>query len=68
MVRLGKGSAFIPATLDLQKEPDLRAMPILNADETPFKQVVIRHVLIHKAEQPKPLVKSPFGQHISQDE
>ncbi|GAB3936211.1 LysR family transcriptional regulator [Larkinella terrae] len=61
MVRLGKGIAFIPATLDLRQEPNLKAMPIVNLDGTPFKQVVIRHVLIHRAEQPKPLVLALSG-------
>jgi len=51
MVRLGKGIAFIPASLDLQQEPNLLSMPILNNDGTPFTQIVIQHVLIHKTEQ-----------------
>lgn len=58
MVRLGKGIAFIPASLDLKQEPNLLSMPILNVDRTPFKQVVIRHVLIHKSQQPKPLAQA----------
>lgn len=61
MVRLGKGIAFIPASLDLQQEPNLLSMPILNADGTPFKQIVIRHVLIHKSEQPTPLAQALAG-------
>ena len=61
MVRLGRGISFIPVTLDLRQEPDLQAMPIINADGTPFKQVVIRHILIHKAEHPKPLVQALSG-------
>lgn len=58
MVRLGKGIAFIPATLDLQQESNLLSMPILNADGTPFKQIIIQHVLVHKSEQPRPLVQA----------
>ncbi|GAB2575885.1 LysR family transcriptional regulator [Spirosoma areae] len=58
MVRLGKGIAFIPASLDLQQEPHLLSMPILNADGTPFKQIVIQHVLIHKSDQPAPLAQA----------
>ncbi len=61
MVRLGKGIAFIPANLNLQQEPNLLSMPILNADGTPFKKVVIQHVLIHKSEHPTPLVKALSG-------
>ena len=61
MVRLGKGIAFIPAALDLQQEPNLLSMPILNSDGTPFKQVVIQHVLIHKSEQPTPLTQALAG-------
>jgi len=61
MVRLGKGIAFIPASLDLQGEPHLLSMPILNADGTPFKQIVIRHVLIHKSEQPRALAQTLAG-------
>nr|WP_295924278.1 LysR family transcriptional regulator [uncultured Dyadobacter sp.] len=52
MVRLGKGIAFIPQTLDLTQEPGLISKPIVNVDGTPFKQVVIQHVLIHKSRQP----------------
>ena len=52
MIRLGKGVAFIPATLDLTQEPLLISKPITNSDGTPFKQVVIEHVLIHKSSQP----------------
>lgn len=40
MVRLGKGIAFIPASLDLQQEPNLLSMPILNNNGTPFEQVL----------------------------
>ena len=58
MVRLGKGIAFIPASLDLQQEPNLLSMPILNNDGTPFNKIVIQHVLVHKAEQPKPIILS----------
>ncbi|WP_420146598.1 LysR family transcriptional regulator [Spirosoma sp.] len=47
--------------LDLQQEPNLLSMPILNADGTPFKEIGIRHVLIHKSEQPKPLVQALSG-------
>jgi DNA-binding transcriptional LysR family regulator len=61
MVRLGKGIAFIPASLDLRQEPDLLSMPIISADGRPFRRVVIRHVLIHKSEQPKPLVQALSG-------
>jgi DNA-binding transcriptional LysR family regulator len=61
MVRLGKGMAFIPVSLDLRLETDLLAMPIINADRTAFKQVVIQHVLIHKAEHAKPLVQALSG-------
>jgi DNA-binding transcriptional LysR family regulator len=52
MVRLGKGIAFIPATLDLSQEPHLISKPIINPDGSPFKQVVIQHMLIHKSRQP----------------
>ncbi|WAC13032.1 LysR substrate-binding domain-containing protein [Dyadobacter pollutisoli] len=61
MVRTGKGIAFIPASLDLKKESDLVSMPIINADGTPFKEIVIRHVLIHKSEQSSPLVQALSG-------
>ena len=61
MVRSGKGIAFIPASLDLKQEPDLVSMPITNTDGTPFKEIVIRHVLIHKSEQPSPLVQALSG-------
>lgn len=61
MVSRGKGIAFVPASLDLRNDPNLLAMPIVNADNTPFKQVVIRHVLIHKAEQSNPLVQALSG-------
>jgi DNA-binding transcriptional LysR family regulator len=61
MVRLGKGIAFIPASLDLLTDPDLLSMPIVNADGTPFKQVVIRHVLVHRSDLTKPLVKTLSG-------
>lgn len=61
MVRLGKGIAFIPASLDLRTDPDLLSMPIVNTDGTPFKQVVIRHVLVHRSEQTKPLVQALSG-------
>ena len=61
MVRLGKGIAFIPASLDLRTDPDLRSMPIINADGTSFKQVVIRHVLVHRSDLTKPLVQALSG-------
>ena len=61
MVRSEKGIAFIPASLDLKQEPNLVSMPIINADGTPFKEIVIRHVLIHKSEQPSPLVHALSG-------
>ncbi|WAC14869.1 LysR family transcriptional regulator [Dyadobacter pollutisoli] len=61
MVRSGKGIAFIPASLDLQNENNLVSMPIANPDGTPFKEIVIRHVLIHKSEQPSPLVQALSG-------
>lgn len=61
LVRLGKGIAFIPASLDLQQEPILLSMPILNADGTAFKQIVIRHVLIQKSGNPNPLVYALSG-------
>ena len=61
MVRLGKGIAFIPASLDLRHEPSLLSMPIINADSTPFKQIVIQHVLIFKAERAGPLPKALAG-------
>lgn len=54
MVRLGKGIAFIPATLDLEQEPKLCAIPIIDRDGTPFKEVVIQHTLIHKSGQATP--------------
>ncbi len=57
MVRLGKGIAFIPASLDLSQEPALLSMPIINADGTPFKQIIIEHVLIHRTNQPNPLIR-----------
>jgi DNA-binding transcriptional LysR family regulator len=56
MVRLGKGIAFIPASLDLQQKPTLLSMPILNNDGTPFRKIIIEHVLIHKTQHPKTLV------------
>lgn len=61
MVRLGRGIAFIPASLDLQQEPSLISMPILNNDSTPFSRILIQHVLIHKTEQTKPLVQALSG-------
>ena len=61
MVRSGKGIAFIPASLDLEQEPNLVSIPIMNEDGTPFKEIVIRHVLIHKSEQPSPLVQALSG-------
>lgn len=61
MVRVGKGIAFIPASLDLMQEPDLMSIPIINADGTPFKEIVIRHVLIHKSEHSSPLVQALSG-------
>ncbi len=61
MVRLGKGIAFIPASLDLRQEPSLLSMPLINADGTPFKQIVIQHVLIHKSERPTPLTQALAG-------
>ena len=57
MVRLGKGIAFIPASLDLSQEPTLLSMPIINADGTPFKQIIIEHVLIHRTNQCNPLIQ-----------
>ena len=57
MVRMGKGIAFIPASLDLSQEPALLSMPIINEDDTPFKQLIIEHVLIHRIDQPNPLVR-----------
>jgi DNA-binding transcriptional LysR family regulator len=61
MVRLGKGIAFIPASLDLRQEPSLLSMPIINTDGSPFKQIVIRHVLTHKSEHATPLVLALGG-------
>lgn len=61
MVRSGKGIAFIPASLDLKQENNLVSMPIVNNDGTPFKEIVIKHVLIHKSEQPSPLVQALSG-------
>jgi DNA-binding transcriptional LysR family regulator len=61
MVRLGRGIAFIPASLNLRQEPSLRSVPIINADGTPFKQIVIQHVLIYKAERPSPLTQALAG-------
>lgn len=61
MVRLGKGIAFIPASLDLRQEPELLSKPILHADDTLFDEVVIQHILVHKSEQPKPLVQALSG-------
>ena len=61
MVRSGKGIAFIPAALDLKQEINLVSMPIVNTDGTPFKEIVIRHVLIHRSEQPSPLIQALNG-------
>ncbi len=61
MVRSGKGIAFIPASLDLMQESNLVSMPIVNADGTPFKEIVIRHVLVHRSEQSSPLVQALSG-------
>ena len=61
MVRSGKGVAFVPASLDLSQDPNLLAMPIVNADGSPFRQILIRHVLIHQAAQPTPLVQALAG-------
>lgn len=61
MVRLGKGVAFVPASLDVGQEPDLITMPIVNPDDSPFRQVLIRHVLIHQTAQPTPLVQALAG-------
>jgi len=61
MVRLGKGIAFIPASMDLQQEPNLLSMPILNNDGTPFRKIIIQHVLIHKIDQATPIVQALSG-------
>ncbi|MCF2501300.1 MULTISPECIES: LysR family transcriptional regulator [Dyadobacter] len=61
MVRLDKGIAFIPASLDLQHDPSLISVPIANADGTPFKEIVIQHVLIYKTEPCTPLVQALGG-------
>jgi DNA-binding transcriptional LysR family regulator len=61
MVRLGKGIAFIPASLDLSQEPTLLSVPIVNEDDTLFKQLIIEHVLIHRTDQPNPLVRELAG-------
>ncbi|MBO0938265.1 LysR family transcriptional regulator [Fibrella sp. HMF5335] len=61
LVSLGKGIAFVPASLNLAQEPNLLAMPIMNADGSPFRQILIRHILIHQATQPTPLVQALAG-------
>ncbi len=61
MVQLGKGIAFMPASLDLSQEPTLLSMPIVNEDDTPFREIIIEHVLIHRADQPNPLVRELAG-------
>ncbi|MBO0929376.1 LysR family transcriptional regulator [Fibrella aquatilis] len=61
MVRLGRGIAFIPASLDLQQEPTLVSMPIINPDGSPFKAIIIQHVLIHKTDRATPLVQALAG-------
>lgn len=61
MVRLGRGIAFIPASLALEQEPLLVSMPILNSDDTPFKEIVIQHVLIHKSDRPSSLTQTLAG-------
>jgi DNA-binding transcriptional LysR family regulator len=61
MVRLGKGIAFIPASLDIQQELNLLSMPILNNDGTPFSKVRLQHVLIHKTEPTNPFVQALSG-------
>jgi DNA-binding transcriptional LysR family regulator len=58
MVRLNKGIAFIPASLDLQQEPTLVSMPILKNDGTLFKEIFIQHVLIHKTEPTTSLIQA----------
>jgi DNA-binding transcriptional LysR family regulator len=58
MVRSNKGIAFIPASLDLQHDPNLISMPIVNPDGSPFKNIVIQHVLIFRTEQSTPLVQA----------
>ena len=58
MVRSNKGVAFIPASLDLQHDPSLISMPIANPDGSPFKEIVIQHMLIYKTEQCSPLVQA----------
>lgn len=61
MIRVGKGIAFIPSSLDLTQEPELVSMPIINEDSSPFKEIVIRHVLINKSEHSSPLVQALSG-------
>jgi DNA-binding transcriptional LysR family regulator len=61
MVRSEKGIAFIPASLDLQHDPSLISVPITNPDGTPFKEIVIQHVLIYKTEPCTPLVQALGG-------
>lgn len=61
MVRMGKGIAFIPASLDIQQEPNLLSMPILNNDGTLFNKVMIQHVLIHRTEPTNPIVQALSG-------
>lgn len=58
MVRSNKGIAFIPASLDLQHDPNLISMPIVNPDGSPFKDIVIQHVLVFRTEQCTPLVQA----------
>ncbi len=61
MVRLGKGVAFVPASLDLTQDPTLLAMPIINADGTPFKQIRIQHALIYQTARPAPIIQALSG-------
>ena len=61
MVRSEKGIAFIPASLDLRHDPSLISMPISNPDGSPFKEIVIQHVLIYKTEPCTPLVQALGG-------
>ncbi|QJD79981.1 LysR family transcriptional regulator [Spirosoma rhododendri] len=61
LVSMGRGVAFTPATLNLSQEPNLVAKPIVNADGSPFRQVIIQHVLIHCTDRPTPLVQALAG-------
>jgi DNA-binding transcriptional LysR family regulator len=56
-VNLEKGIAFMPLTLDIEKEPNLMLKQIVNPDETPFEDIKIRNVAAFKKDNETDLLK-----------